>query len=183
MDDATRAKKRQQAAARRLEALRGIAGSDQPTCVCCDEDRIWALTFDHVAGGGHQHRAGNGGAPTVQLVRQEWKAAGKVWPRERYQVLCATCNHGRRVDPDGICPHQREEVKKKMNPNELKQIGGTLIRVFLAATLAQYLAMGGDVFAIDGDGLRTIVSAGIAAVVTAAANWLNPRDHRYGLKG
>ena len=70
-----------------------------------------------------------------------------------------------------------------MTTNELKEIGGTIGRVFLAATMAQYLAMGGDVFSIDGDGLRAIISAGVAAAVTAAANWLNPSDHRYGLKG
>lgn len=182
MDDATREKKRAQQQARRLEALRGIAGSDDPTCVCCSEHRIWALTFDHRNGGGRQHRAGNGHAPTVQLVRQERRARGE-WPTDRYQVLCATCNHGRRVSPDGICPHQREEVKKKMTTNELTKIGGTIARVFLAAVLAQFIAQGGDVFTIDGDGLRTIISAGVAAAAVAAFNWLNPGDHRYGLKG
>lgn len=70
-----------------------------------------------------------------------------------------------------------------MTTNELTKIGGTLIRVFAAAVLAQFIAAGGDVFAIDGNGLRTIVSAGVAAAAVAAFNWLNPSDQRYGLKG
>jgi hypothetical protein len=70
-----------------------------------------------------------------------------------------------------------------MTTNELTKIGGTIARVFLAAVLAQFIAQGGDVFAIDGDGLRAIISAGAAAAAVAAFNWLNPSDHRYGLKG
>lgn len=70
-----------------------------------------------------------------------------------------------------------------MTTNELTKIGGTIARVFLAAVLAQFIAQGGDVFAIDGDGLRTIISAGVAAAAVAAFNWFNPSDQRYGLKG
>lgn len=64
--------------------------------------------------------------------------------------------------------------------NELKTLAGTLLRVFCAAVLAQFLAGGADVFAVDGDGLRTIISSGVSAVAVAAYNWLNPSDARYG---
>jgi hypothetical protein len=165
----------------RFEALCGIAGSDLPICVCCGEERVWSLTFDHRHGGGTQHRAENGGSPTVRIVRSLHKTNG-VWPTDLFQILCATCNHGRRVSRDGRCPHETEREEVKMEPTETKAVLGTVVRVFLAAVLAQFIAGGADVFAVDGDGLRTIVSAGVAAVALAAANWLNPSDHRYGVK-
>jgi hypothetical protein len=67
-----------------------------------------------------------------------------------------------------------------MTNSELTRIGGTLARVFVAAVLAQFIAAGGDVFALDGNGVQTIVSSGIAAAAIAAFNWLNPKDDRYG---
>lgn len=68
-----------------------------------------------------------------------------------------------------------------MSSQETKAIAGTLVRVFLAAVLAQFIAGGSDVFAVDGDGLRSIVSAGVAAVAVAAFNFVNPKDTRYGI--
>lgn len=64
--------------------------------------------------------------------------------------------------------------------DELRALTGTLLRVFCAAVLAQFLASGADVFAVDGDGLRTILSSGISAVAVTVYNWLNPSDSRYG---
>ena len=66
--------------------------------------------------------------------------------------------------------------------SETKAVLGTIVRVFVAAVLAQFIAGGADVFAVDGDGLRTIVSAGVAAAALAAFNWANPKDQRYGVK-
>lgn len=58
---------------------------------------------------------------------------------------------------------------------------GTLVRVFVAAVLAQFIAGGADVFALDGDAVRTIVSAGVSAAALVGFNWANPKDDRYGV--
>jgi len=92
---------------RRVETLRAISGPGGLRCECCGEDRVWSLTFDHRDGGGNEHRRAHGNAATVVLVRRDHKRLGR-WPIETYAVLCATCNHGRRVSRDGRCPHERE---------------------------------------------------------------------------
>ncbi len=69
-----------------------------------------------------------------------------------------------------------------MTTQETRALAGTLARVFVAAILAQFIANGADVFAIDGDGARTLLSSGIAAAAIALYNALNPNDHRYGVK-
>jgi type IV secretory pathway TrbL component len=68
-----------------------------------------------------------------------------------------------------------------MSKYEIKKISGTLIRVFVAATLAQFLAGGGDVFAVSADAAKTIVASGVAAAALVVFNYLNPRDDRYGV--
>lgn len=68
-----------------------------------------------------------------------------------------------------------------INKEHLNKAVGTFVRVFLAAVLAQFIAFGGDVFALDGDAVKTILSAGVAAVAIAAFNALNPKDNRYGI--
>ena len=65
---------------------------------------------------------------------------------------------------------------------DVKSMLGTVARVFVAASLAQFIAGGSDAFALSGDALRAIVSSGVAAAATAAFNWLNPTDGRYGRK-
>lgn len=64
---------------------------------------------------------------------------------------------------------------------KLKQIGGTLARVFFAAVLAQFIATGGDALSPSGDVVKTALSAGVSAVALAVFNFLNPRDSRYGI--
>ena len=93
-------------AKRRIDALKGIAGSNNPSCVCCGFNELWGLTFDHIYGGGVAHRRANSFSPTMQLVRKAKKDTGK-WPTDTIQILCALCNHGRRVN-NGVCPHQNK---------------------------------------------------------------------------
>jgi hypothetical protein len=69
-----------------------------------------------------------------------------------------------------------------MTTQETRALAGTLLRVFVAAILAQFIANGADVFAIDTDGAQTLISSGIAATAIAFYNALNPNDHRYGVK-
>jgi hypothetical protein len=53
-------------------------------------------------------------------------------------------------------------------------------RSFLAAVLAAFLAMGGDVWALDADTLRALISAGVAAVIPVALRALNDKDPAFG---
>jgi hypothetical protein len=31
------------------------------------------------------------------------------WPKEKYRILCANCNHGRALN-GGVCPHQQRHL-------------------------------------------------------------------------
>jgi len=53
-------------------------------------------------------------------------------------------------------------------------------RSFLAACLAQFIALGGGAFDINKDGWKSIVAAGVAAVVPVIIRWLNPKDYAFG---
>lgn len=53
-------------------------------------------------------------------------------------------------------------------------------RSFLAACLAQFIALGGDVFDLSKDGVKTIVASGLAAVLPVVIRWLNPNDEAFG---
>ena len=53
-------------------------------------------------------------------------------------------------------------------------------RSFVGAALATFLATGGDIFSLNGDGLKAIVSAGIAALLPVALRWANPNDEAFG---
>ena len=49
-------------------------------------------------------------------------------------------------------------------------------RSFLAACLAQFIALGGSVFDLNRDGFKSIIAAGVAAVVPVIIRKLNPND-------
>lgn len=53
-------------------------------------------------------------------------------------------------------------------------------RSFLAACLAQFIALGGGAFDLSADGFKSIASAGLAAVVPVILRWLNPKDYAFG---
>jgi hypothetical protein len=55
-------------------------------------------------------------------------------------------------------------------------------RSFLAACLAQFIALGGGAFDFGIDGWKTILASGIAAVVPVIIRWLNPNDKSFGVK-
>jgi hypothetical protein len=56
-------------------------------------------------------------------------------------------------------------------------------RSFAAACLAQFLALGGSAFDLDGDALKSVVAAGLAAILPVVIRWLNPNDVAFGYKG
>lgn len=168
-------------AALRLQALQGISGTSVPFCKCCGEKRLWSLTFDHVYNGGTKERQAAKNANTLQLIRRHLKETGQ-YPLAKYQVLCATCNHGRRVG-GGICPHSLEYMIKlpKVKWQKVKAFLGTVVRVFVGACVAAFASGGVDVFAFNEAGLKTVLSAGIGAVALAVFNYVNPKDTRYGV--
>lgn len=63
---------------------------------------------------------------------------------------------------------------------QIIRAGQTLGKVFLAAALGQFIALGQGIFDIPVDGWKNIAAAGIAAVAVTAFNWLDPHDTRYG---
>lgn len=52
----------------------------------------------------------------------------------------------------------------------------------MAACLAQFIALGGGAFDFGADGWKSVLSAGIAAVVPVIIRWLNPEDKAFGIK-
>ena len=79
----------------RSAALKAYGGQ----CVCCGEDDQRVLTFDHVNGGGKEHKRKLGN-----------NASLLVWARDSgyppaLRLLCHNCNLGRSVN-GGTCPHQ-----------------------------------------------------------------------------
>lgn len=70
-------------------------------CTCCGEADPAFLTFDHINGGGNQHRRVVGiRAPYFYefLIKNNYP--------EEYQVLCWNCNAAKHFNPGG-CPHRR----------------------------------------------------------------------------
>lgn len=91
----------------RLEALTHYGG----VCACCGEVDTRLLTFDHIDGDGHLHRAEIGTTPLALWLRSNGYPAG-------FQVLCWNCNCGRHFN-GGICPHQDPEGRIVCAPSEL----------------------------------------------------------------
>lgn len=68
-----------------------------------------------------------------------------------------------------------------MSKEEALQVTKTLLTVFLSSALAAFIGLGINIFDITLEGWKGIAGAAVAAVAVAALNYLNPRDHRYGL--
>ena len=53
-------------------------------------------------------------------------------------------------------------------------------RSFLAAVTTAFMITGGDLLALDGDSLKAIQAAGLAAVLPVAIRAANPKDPAFG---
>jgi len=53
-------------------------------------------------------------------------------------------------------------------------------RSFLAAALSAFVATGGDVFSLDLDGVKAILTAGVVAILPVLLRYLNPSDAAFG---
>lgn len=63
-----------------------------------------------------------------------------------------------------------------------KAVLTTFVKTFIVAMLAQFIAMGSDIFAVDKGGWKSILSAGVAAVVMFGYNYLSSSFPLYGNK-
>jgi hypothetical protein len=50
----------------------------------------------------------------------------------------------------------------------------------MAAALATFVATGGDVFSLDLEGVKAILTAGVVAVLPVLLRYLNPSDTAFG---
>lgn len=53
-------------------------------------------------------------------------------------------------------------------------------RSFLAAALSAFVATGGDVFSLDLEGVKAILTAGVVAILPVLLRYLNPSDTAFG---
>lgn len=81
----------------REEAIEYYGG----VCACCQEPNPVFLTFDHIGGGGSQHRKTD---REYRLRPAQWLRA-RGYPKD-FQVLCMNCNWATRNG--AICPHNAE---------------------------------------------------------------------------
>ena len=90
-------------------------------CACCGETEKSFLTLDHINNDGAEFRR--------MLVGTQARGGGYVTYRwlvlhefpEGFQVLCANCQHGKRMN-GGICPHQVRcnDQEKSVEPSVLE---------------------------------------------------------------
>lgn len=71
-------------------------------CYCCGEDTLLFLTVDHINNDGHEEKWPNGTRITGRHLYS--KLVSRGFP-PTYQILCANCNHGKRMN-NGVCPHE-----------------------------------------------------------------------------
>lgn len=87
----------------KLETMAHYGGAE---CVCCGETTVEFLCFDHIDGGGTQHRKqlGNMGRQFYYWLKLN------NYP-EGYRILCYNCNSS--LGFYGYCPHKKEVVISK----------------------------------------------------------------------
>ena len=81
------------------EVMRHYGGA---VCSCCGETHLEFLCFDHIEGGGTQHRKviGNMGRQFYYWLKLQGYPVG-------YRVLCYNCNMS--LGFYGFCPHQEKK--------------------------------------------------------------------------
>ena len=80
------------------------SGGDGYRCACCGETELIFLTLDHIHNDGNEFRRKTFGRHTAAgFTTYSWLF--KNGCPEGFQVLCANCNHGKRMN-NGVCPHQ-----------------------------------------------------------------------------
>lgn len=70
-------------------------------CKCCGEQQVEFLSIDHINNDGGLERKNIKQTKYIYC----WLTKNKFPDHDRYQVLCANCQQGKRLN-NGICPHQ-----------------------------------------------------------------------------
>lgn len=79
------------------------SGPEGIRCACCGETELVFLTLDHVNNDGAQFRKNQFGRRTAAgFTTYSWLL--KHGCPGGFQVLCANCQHGKRMN-NGVCPH------------------------------------------------------------------------------
>lgn len=68
-----------------------------------------------------------------------------------------------------------------MTKEQAVQMGWTMLKVFLSAVVGELTAQGLHIFELSGGQWKTLIGAGVTAVLVTAINWINPNDSRYGV--
>lgn len=110
-------------------------------CACCGEDHPEFLTLEHLDGSGAALRATRverikaGLGMEVDIGTRAWttqqqyrQARREGWPKDRYQVLCLSCNFVK--GHFGICPHQSgvtaRQARAKLE-SEIRSVGRNFV--------------------------------------------------------
>lgn len=67
-----------------------------------------------------------------------------------------------------------------MKKHFLNTAFGSYLKVFVTVMLTTYLAMGKDVFDLDAESIKMLISAAFTSSIPILINALNPNDPRYG---
>lgn len=79
------------------------SGADGIRCACCGETELVFLTLDHTNNDGAEFRKNQFGRRTAAgFTTYSWLL--KHGCPSGFQVLCANCQHGKRMN-NGVCPH------------------------------------------------------------------------------
>ena len=87
-------------------------------CACCGETERLFMTLDHVDNDGGEFRKKTFGSQQFSGYRTyEWLWLHNYPEDCKLQVLCANCQHGKRMN-HGVCPHQA-----RCNDHSLEEVG------------------------------------------------------------
>jgi hypothetical protein len=82
------------------------SGGNEHKCACCGETELQFLTLDHIDNDGARFRRKTFGRSTAAgYTTYSWLLKNGFPQNLNLQVLCANCQHGKRMN-NGICPHQ-----------------------------------------------------------------------------
>lgn len=69
-----------------------------------------------------------------------------------------------------------------LNGTDTGRMVRSWLNIFVATMITLFITDGADIFAVDATDVKAWLAAAFVAVLPLIANYLNPRDTRYGLK-
>lgn len=100
------------------------SGGDTFKCACCGETELTFLTLDHINNDGAAFRRHRFGKQTAAgYTTYSWLFKNGCPDDLGIQVLCANCQHGKRMNY-GVCPHHQvrcNDQEKSVGPSGPKR--------------------------------------------------------------